>query len=104
MLSSTLDNMKIKIKPYHTLRTRIKGQAFLEMDTDRTTVKGIIRQLSDQFGYDFRFEGVNGLRTEEDGHILILVNGRNLRNLPDGFHTDLKHGDEICLFPPVMGG
>ncbi|MBL7205255.1 MAG: MoaD/ThiS family protein [Desulfobacteraceae bacterium] len=36
--------------------------------------------------------------------MLILVNGCNWRNLPERLDTELKDGDEVCLFPPVIGG
>lgn len=36
--------------------------------------------------------------------IKVFVNGRELRNLPDGIETMLNANDELDIFPPVGGG
>ena len=33
----------------------------------------------------------------------VLVNGRHIESL-DGLETELKEGDEVALFPAVVGG
>ncbi len=37
-------------------------------------------------------------------HVLLFVNGREVRTLPDEMQTPLQPGDVLDFFPPVAGG
>jgi MoaD family protein len=37
-------------------------------------------------------------------HIHVLLNGRNIRHLPQGIETPLRAEDALDIFPPVGGG
>jgi len=96
--------MAIKIKPYYTLKKALGDRAYLEMEADRITIRQLMEELSNRFGYEFRAQIFRAADPDRDFSILILVNGRNWRNLPDRLDTELKDGDEVCLFPPAVGG
>ena len=40
----------------------------------------------------------------QDPTIMVTLNGKGLRQLPDGLETRLGEGDMILLFPPISGG
>lgn len=37
-------------------------------------------------------------------HIAVMLNGKPYKNLPDGVRTVLKDGDQVAIFPPIIGG
>jgi molybdopterin converting factor small subunit len=37
-------------------------------------------------------------------HIAVMLNGKPYRILPDGVRTVLKDGDQVAIFPPIIGG
>ena len=36
-------------------------------------------------------------------YVIILKNGRHIQHL-DGVETELKEGDKVSIFPPIIGG
>jgi MoaD family protein len=38
------------------------------------------------------------------GHILVLVNGRDVRFLENGLNSKLDQEDEVSIFPAIGGG
>jgi molybdopterin converting factor small subunit len=38
------------------------------------------------------------------GRIVVLLNGMHYRHLPEGLDTILKDGDQVAIFPPLVGG
>ncbi len=96
--------MKIKVKPFLTLRKAMGDQALLEIEAEGITIKGILEELCNRFGQtvkDMIFDRDNRIGSKD---IRILVNGRNYNHLPRGLDTELKEGDEICIFPLIAGG
>ncbi len=39
-----------------------------------------------------------------DPQVMAILNGRGWQQLPSKMATEIKDGDEICLFPPIAGG
>ncbi|MCL0065591.1 MoaD/ThiS family protein [Dehalococcoidia bacterium] len=39
-----------------------------------------------------------------DPAIMVTLNGRGIRQLPEGLETRLGEGNVILLFPPISGG
>ena len=96
--------MKIKVKGYFTFKKVMGGKAVLEIDLEKATIKDVLKDLSENFGRDFK-EAIFDPKTQEvSSHIRILVNGRHYQYLPNRLNTELKEGDEVSLFPPIAGG
>ncbi len=97
--------MRIKVTGYLTLRGTIGHQTAIDLETEQTTLKGLLQKLSLEFGGDIMppisdpdaFRGPNR-------RVVILLNGRHSSHLPDGLDTRLEEGDEVAIFPPVAGG
>jgi len=98
------DNMKIKIRPYLFIRKAMGDCACLEMEFERITIRQLMQELSGRYGLKFSEHFFDGDNLKTVGGALILVNGRNWRNLPGRLESELKNGDELVLFPPAMGG
>jgi len=96
--------MKIKVKGFLTLRKAMGDRASLVVNVAEHTIRGLLRELSNIFGENFRDLLFEPHTSEVRDHIVILVNGRHYRNLPGNLDSELREGDEVALFPPVAGG
>ena len=96
--------MKIKVKGYIGLKKAMGDNGLLEMDMENATIRGVLDDLSDRLGKDFRNLIFDPRTKELSNHIRVLVNGRHYNYLPRGLDTELKGGDEVALFPPIAGG
>ncbi|MBK5109440.1 MAG: MoaD/ThiS family protein, partial [Anaerolineales bacterium] len=45
-----------------------------------------------------------GLSGDMDEHVNILVNGRDVRYLDGNFDNLLEDGDQVSIFPALVGG
>ncbi len=93
--------MKMKIKFYANIREMVGGKEIdLALDSN-TTVRGVLRQLSD------RYPELRQKLWDEDevprGYVKVLKEGRDIRHL-EGLDTALAETDTLSLFPPVGGG
>ena len=96
--------MKIVIKSFLTLRQVMGNQAEFEMEIGDITIGELLDQLCDRFG-DGLADQVFDRDTNQISHLLrVLVNGRHYTTLQDQLNTRLADGDEVALFPPVVGG
>jgi len=96
--------MKIKVKGYFTLKKVMGGKAVLEIEIEKATIKDVLKDLTENFGQDFKDAIFDPKTQEVSSHIRILVNGRHYHYLPNRLDTELKEGDEVALFPPIAGG
>ena len=96
--------MKITVKSFLTLRQVMGNQTEFEMEIADITIGELLNQLCDRFGEGLVAQ-VFDRDTKEVSHLLrVLVNGRHYTTLPDQLNTRLEDGDEVALFPPVVGG
>ena len=96
--------MKITIKSFLTLRDLMGDQSTLELEVGNMTLMELLHELSYMFGERFSQmvfdKGGKGLNP----HIRILINGRHYSHIPQKLNTSLRQGDEVSLFPPIVGG
>jgi molybdopterin synthase sulfur carrier subunit len=92
--------IKVIIKFYAQLREFLK-KSKIEIELEEGTN---ILQLMESLCkiYDLR-EKIFNKKNELNKQIMILKNGRQIEFL-EGVKTKLLDGDEIALFPPIMGG
>jgi molybdopterin synthase sulfur carrier subunit len=93
--------MKVKVKFFGHLRDLIGKKAISEVDLEENaTISALLERLSfDSKTKDAMFDELQQLRS----NITILINGREIRFL-ENLDTKLTAGDEISIFPIVVGG
>jgi MoaD family protein len=96
--------MKIKVKGYLTLKKAMGGNAALEMEIENATLKGVLKDLSEIFGQDFKDAIFDSETDMIRRHVRVLVNGRHYIHLPNRLDTELEAEDEVALFPAIAGG
>jgi len=96
--------MKIVVKSFLTLRKVMDGQAFLEIEAEELTIRQLLEKLCNRFGENLRNMIFDPEAQKESQNIKILINGRHFRHLPEGLDSQLKDGDEVCIFPLMAGG
>lgn len=96
--------MKITIRSFLTLREVMGDQSVLELEIGNLTLMELLNELSDMFGDRFSQMVFDESGKELNSHIRILINGRHYAHIPRKLNTRLQQGDEVALFPPVMGG
>ncbi|MFX1587660.1 MAG: ubiquitin-like small modifier protein 1 [Promethearchaeota archaeon] len=95
-----MDKIKITVKLFAQFREFLKKNK-IEIEVEEgTNIFQLIESLCDL--YDLR-EKIFDKKNEIKQQINILKNGRQIKFL-EGTKTKLEHGDEISLFPPIMGG
>lgn len=96
--------MKIVVKSFLTLRKAMDGQASLEFEAEKLTIRQLLERLCNRFGEDLRSMIFYPEAQGESQDIKILINGRHYRHMPEGLDTHLKDGDEMSIFPLMAGG
>jgi molybdopterin synthase sulfur carrier subunit len=93
--------MKVKVKFFGHLRDLIGTKAVVELDLQEGAS---IKQLLDVLLLDSKvMEILLDERKEIKPDISLLKNGREIKFLK-GMDTRLDSGDEISIFPVVVGG
>ncbi len=88
-------NMKINILFGGVYSQLIKSsRATIEIDSDYIDLEKIIDIIKENFKIDIKND-------VEQGNILLLINGRNIKYLNK---VKINDGDFISLLPPVKGG
>jgi MoaD family protein len=96
---------KIRVKGYLTLIKALDDRRSLEICVkDAVTIRQILGELSERFGEPFDDIMYDRATGEISSSNQILLNGRHYKYLPNQLNTALNDGDELALFPPVVGG
>jgi MoaD family protein len=96
--------MKITVKSFLTLRKAMDGQASLDIEAEKLTLRELLAKLCARFGENFRNMLFDPKEGQGSQNVKVLINGRRYTDLPDQMDNELKDGDEVCLFPPMAGG
>ena len=96
--------MKITIRSFLTLKDVMGDQSALELEIGSLTLIELLNELSYMFGDRFSQMVFDEAGKYLNPHIRILVNGRHYSHIPQKLNTRLQAGDEVALFPPIVGG
>ena len=91
----------MRVKLYATLRA-LAGDSTLEVPIDDGgTVRELVDEVARRWPALEEHLIVDGAISRR---VNVLVDGRNIRWLPDGEKTVLEPGCNVDLFPPAAGG
>ena len=94
--------MKVKIQGYLTYKESIGGQVLDLGDRHGITLRELLLQLSPGSGLGEALQRAEG--GQAGPGLVVLVNGQHHSHLPERLDTLLRDGDEVAIFPPLMGG
>ncbi len=93
--------MVVRVKGYLTFHAPL-GERLVEV-SEGTTLLTLVHRIALQAG-----QAAAEQLVDEQGvlrkRVAILVNGRHYTRLPEGLETRLDDGDDVAIFPPMMGG
>lgn len=93
--------IKITVQGHLTLKGLVgKRQVSLP---EGENLRAALDALREELGEGFEKEILDGTGALS-GRIMVLLNGIHYRHLPEGLSTLLKDGDQIAIFPPLIGG
>lgn len=93
--------MKIKISAVGALTWGLPGGKDI-LEADELTVQEALEALAAKGGEALEKELFEGGKLRAG--LALLLNGRNVLSLPDGFQTRLKDKDELIIAVIVAGG
>ena len=93
-------NISVQVD-FHATIQKVFGEKSIRITSNSPlSVRNLLRQVcTSQERREQIFDASNRLRSD----VTILKNGRNVVFL-EGLDTELKTGDRIAVFPPVVGG
>ncbi|MFX1499645.1 MAG: MoaD/ThiS family protein [Promethearchaeota archaeon] len=92
--------VKVKLHLLNIFHLRINKRT---LEYDGNTVGSIISQFIKEYGDKLDDELLDKKKQKLNTHILILLNGRNIKYLKN-YKTNLKNGDELYFSYPLSGG
>ncbi len=95
--------VRVKIQVFLSLRNVI-GKREVDLEIQNAKVKSVLAELHNRYEDRIQPPVIDPKTKEVNPYYLLLVNGRDIRNLPDHIHGELKEGDVVQLFPPAAGG
>ena len=96
--------MRIKVTGYLKFRGLIDNEVYLELETERATVRDALEVLCNQYGERFKSALFDPGTKEIKRSNLVLLNGQPYINLGKRLDSELKDGDEVTLCPVLVGG
>lgn len=87
--------MKIRLKSFNFDVVQSFGRDEVNLEQGRATLHRLLQELTERSG------GRIELISPHDGHFneefIVLINGQEFRNLPQGLETELSDGDEVDI-------
>lgn len=96
--------MRITVRTYLTLKNIIGDHSVFETAAEKPTIRDLLKKLSTLSGEEFTHTELRAQAGTGGYQIQILVNGKNLKQLPKGMDSELKEGDKVSIFPQMAGG
>ena len=89
--------IRVKVSSFFTMQ-KILGDGSITLMPEDSTVKGLLQELSNKHGEEFRRQ-IYDNETGEVKHYRIVVNGEQCNEI----EAELHDGDTILLFPAMAG-
>jgi len=93
--------IQITVQGYLTFKEPV-GKRQVSMPAG-SSLAGALAFLRQDLGRSFREEAYNE-SGELKAHVAVLLNGVHYGHLQAGLDTILKDGDQVAIFPPIVGG
>ena len=92
--------IKVRVGSFFTMKEILGGNnKEVELRNGDSTVKGLLKELTDRHGEKFRKQ-IFDSETGEVRFYRIVVNGRQCHDIEDS----LKDGDRVEFYPALAGG
>ena len=100
--------VKVTVKPFLFIRDALGDQREIEVKLNSpATISDLLTTLRRDYGLPDEIPVGRGVFKLFDGNevrnMVVLKNARSIKSL-EGLETKLEDGEEIALFPPVIGG
>jgi molybdopterin converting factor small subunit len=95
---------RVIVKGYLTFRDLLGGVQGLELEGDWSSLEELLWHLARELGDEFKVMAFDPSGEKLADHVAVLVNGCHHTHLPDRLDTELHDGDEVAIFPPLVGG
>lgn len=93
--------IQVKVQGYLTLKQRVgKRQVSVPAGSCLADLLAVLQQDIGELFDEMTLSKSEGL----NGRLVVMLNGMQSRHLPDGLNTPLKDGDQVAIFPPLVGG
>jgi molybdopterin converting factor small subunit len=94
--------MKIHVKGYLIFKNTIGDQILTLKNYENITLGELLTKLTFGNGSGDSLAPLEPRLV--DPRVIVLINGRNITQLPNGMETQLADKDDIAIFPPMAGG
>jgi molybdopterin converting factor small subunit len=85
--------IEVLIKYFSQIREQTRcGQEPIRL-SEGSRLSDLVGQLNERYGFSLH-----------DEQVMVVLNGRGWRQLPEGMETVLKSGDVVLLTQPLDGG
>ena len=86
------------------MKNSIGDHSFLEIGSEHLTIREFLKQLPAMSRKEIMNTNLDHEIKKGRPSVQLLVNGKDLRQLPKGMDTELKEGDTVSFFPQMAGG
>ena len=88
--------MRIRLKSFfHFDVAKVFGHDQMELSTDGATIRTLLQDIARKT--QGAIDAIDPQSGMLDNEYFVLLNGRDLENLPDRLETQLREGDEVGI-------
>ena len=95
--------VQVKVRFFLSLITAT-GEREITLEIQDATVRSVLDAVDRRYGDRLDRPLINPETKGISPYYHVLVNGRNLRNIPGFLDAVLREGDVVQVFPPAAGG